>query len=265
MSAMIRSRGVQAIRRSNEFNPNVFAGLQLWLPASGTYWQDSDRTIPATADNDPVGAWDDASGNGRHMIQPTSGSRPLLKTATANGRHGLLFDGVDDTLIGPLTTVTTGGTVTFIVAKRTGSAKGAWIKNGTGANGWGWGVGNASFDTFGNEFLGLLEGFRWVDGNVTAPTALTVFCGRWVASDARDARLHVNANASVASNVGSGAVINPTDMTWIGGYPGGATGRYQNGTVVEILVYNTFNDGDSTTCVQTIGPLLAARFGTTWT
>lgn len=38
-------------------------------------WQDSARTTLVAADADPVGAIDDLSGNGRHLIQATAGSR----------------------------------------------------------------------------------------------------------------------------------------------------------------------------------------------
>ena len=37
-----------------------------------TLWQDSDRTVPVTADGDPVLAIDDLSGNGLHMVQTDS-------------------------------------------------------------------------------------------------------------------------------------------------------------------------------------------------
>lgn len=80
------------------FSPLRLPGLALWLKADGTLWQDSARTTPAAADGDPVGAWDDASGNGRHVVQATAGSRPTLKLAIQNGRPVLRFDGVDDWL-----------------------------------------------------------------------------------------------------------------------------------------------------------------------
>jgi hypothetical protein len=44
-------------------------------------FQDAVGTILASANNDPVGYWVDLSGNERHVIQATSGNRPLLQTA----------------------------------------------------------------------------------------------------------------------------------------------------------------------------------------
>lgn len=85
-------------RRRSAFSPTDLSGLQLWLKADGTLWQDSARTIPATADADPVGAWDDASGNGNHVTQATSTKRPTLKLSILNGKPVTRFDGADDAL-----------------------------------------------------------------------------------------------------------------------------------------------------------------------
>lgn len=60
-----------------------------------TVWQDSARTTPGAVDQ-PVGALDDKSGNGNHLVQATAGLRPILR------RSGALTyierDGVDDVL-----------------------------------------------------------------------------------------------------------------------------------------------------------------------
>lgn len=65
--------------------------------ASGTVWQDTAGTAPATADGDPVARVDDQSGHANHLLQATSGERPLLKILSG-GRRALRFDGTDDTL-----------------------------------------------------------------------------------------------------------------------------------------------------------------------
>ncbi len=57
-------------------------------------WQDAARTIPVTADGDPVGCIDDLSGNGNHAVQTVSAARPIYKTDGV--LHWLYFDGVDD-------------------------------------------------------------------------------------------------------------------------------------------------------------------------
>jgi hypothetical protein len=64
-----------------------------------TLWQDSARTTPVTADGQPVGAIDDKSGNGNHLIQNTTSLKPIYKTS--GGLNWLKLDGVDDKLEHP--------------------------------------------------------------------------------------------------------------------------------------------------------------------
>ena len=80
---------------ATKFSPPNLPGLALWLDSAAvtTLFQNSSMTTPATSTNDPVGAWADRSGNGRHATQATSTQRPLLD---ANRR--LVFDGIDDSL-----------------------------------------------------------------------------------------------------------------------------------------------------------------------
>jgi hypothetical protein len=89
--------GLGGVFRKSGFTPAALAPV-VWLKADGTLWQDSARTTPATADGDPVGAWDDVSGNDRHLTQGTGASRPVLKLAIQNGRPVVRFDGTNDFL-----------------------------------------------------------------------------------------------------------------------------------------------------------------------
>jgi hypothetical protein len=73
------------------FTPADIATLALWLKADGTLWQDSARTTPVASDADPVGAWDDESGNGRHYTQATGGNRPTFRTAVVNSEPVVRF------------------------------------------------------------------------------------------------------------------------------------------------------------------------------
>lgn len=72
---------------SGGFSPRNLPGLQLWLPA--------DR-ITGLVDGDPVTTWSDLSGSGNNATQGTGAAKPLYKVNIANGRPGVLLDGVDD-------------------------------------------------------------------------------------------------------------------------------------------------------------------------
>ena len=81
--------------RDTAFNPRSISGLALWLDASdsSTLFQNSDGTVPATATSDPVGYWADKSGNGRHAVQATAGSRPTRSVAINTRSAVLLANG----------------------------------------------------------------------------------------------------------------------------------------------------------------------------
>jgi hypothetical protein len=82
------------------FNPLTISGLQAWYSARypGSLYQDSAQTTAAASNGDPVGGWQDLSGNGRHVTQATSSKRPTLSLSAQNGQAGIVFDGVDDTM-----------------------------------------------------------------------------------------------------------------------------------------------------------------------
>lgn len=86
--------------RNSSFLPTQYAGLALWLDADdpATTYQDSAGTTPAVSDADPVGLWQDRSGNGRHLSTTTDAERFTLRTGVQNGRRVLRSDGVDDSL-----------------------------------------------------------------------------------------------------------------------------------------------------------------------
>lgn len=93
--------GVVSDATDAPFSPSDIAGLVLWLDASlGTY--QSTGGSAALADGDPVGEWQDQSGNGNDVTQVTGEKKPVLKTG-ANGLNGLpvlRFDGSSDLLAG---------------------------------------------------------------------------------------------------------------------------------------------------------------------
>lgn len=69
----------RAVLAADAFTPKKIANLRAW-------YNDDDLT---GADGTGVSQWNDSSGNGYHLTQPTSGKRPTL--ATRNGKRILRF------------------------------------------------------------------------------------------------------------------------------------------------------------------------------
>ena len=87
-------------KKTNNLQPQSLftdgeAGIYLYPQDTTSLFQDAAGTIPATAENDPVGLILDKSGNGNHAYQTVSTKRALLKY-TDSGVLSLYFDGVDD-------------------------------------------------------------------------------------------------------------------------------------------------------------------------
>lgn len=83
------------------FSPSDISGLVAWYDSSdlATLWQDSARTTPATANADVIGARDDKSGNGYHLLQTTTANKMTLRTNVLNGHPCVRADGVNDYLV----------------------------------------------------------------------------------------------------------------------------------------------------------------------
>lgn len=82
------------------FVPSELADLQIWVESDiSTLYQDDAKTTPVTADGDPVGAWEDKSGNGNDFtIGSSPDYRPTYKTDYIRG------DGTDESLVQAWTT-----------------------------------------------------------------------------------------------------------------------------------------------------------------
>jgi hypothetical protein len=129
--------GLQVLSRTvGSFSPLSITGMVFWLKADGTLWQDSGRTTPAVANSDPVGAWDDASGNVRHFLQTTPGDRPLFYTNALNNLPGVKVGDVSDQLNSPSIThgIGTGDFYIVFVAQKTSTGDRLLLQNTTSEN-----------------------------------------------------------------------------------------------------------------------------------
>jgi hypothetical protein len=125
-------------------NSIVTSGLQLYLDAANT------TSYPGTGTT-----WTDLSGNARNG---TLTNGPTFNSAN-NG--SIVFDGVDDFSVHSIpstaiTNITMTGFVNVTLAR-----KGAFFRNGNGANGYAIGIGSTTFDANGNNIIVLLPGVRW--------------------------------------------------------------------------------------------------------
>jgi hypothetical protein len=202
---------------SASFSPLSIPGLALWLDASdaSTLFQDDAGTTPAAADTDPVGYWGDKSGNARHAIQATAGSKPTLQTGELNGKNVIRWD------TGDLLVSTFGGTLAqpntvWIIAKGAGTY---YCDGIDGANR------HAIF--YDSALLSMFAGAQ-IDAAGITPTDWSVLTARFntAASNFRH-----NGVSKVTGDPGANAL---TGLT-VGNRNGGGANAL-NGDIAEIIV-----------------------------
>lgn len=113
---------VMLAQRRRGFRPSDLAGLVLWTSARypETLWTTTARSAHP-AGGDPVGAWDDLSGNAKHLEQATTGARFTYSSSDPS----VSSDGVDD-MLASASSVTVGAFTLFLVAKITSSTGFVW-------------------------------------------------------------------------------------------------------------------------------------------
>lgn len=106
------------------FSPLSLPSLQRWIDAGdvATRYQDAAGTIPALANNDPLGLILDKSGNSRHYTQSVISRRSRVRVLDPDfaNRDVALFDGTDDCLTS--TFHSTGAKTVALVFRRTALA-----------------------------------------------------------------------------------------------------------------------------------------------
>lgn len=123
-------RSINSLVNAGAFSPvSIFSGGKVgalydskgWQNTSvpSGLWQDSGRTTPVTALGQPVGAIDDTSGNGYHLIQATGTNRGTFAGTPTTFGANLVSNG--DFASGTGWTTGTGWTIAAGVASHTGA------------------------------------------------------------------------------------------------------------------------------------------------
>ena len=201
-------------------SPTDISGCALWLDASdiSTQKQNSDGTV-SVADGEPIGYWEDKSGNNRHAIQETGSARPI-RSGSQNGLNVITFDGINDTLTSPLQDSDT--QTIFWIVKTINSPDYSSILNYNGSGG--------------NRAIQISAGgvWKWYGPNLISSQSTSSYA---VMS------LVISSSNSVALYQ-SGWQVGTADPTnQLGGSPNnltiGSTGIYTfKGEVAEIIIYN---------------------------
>jgi hypothetical protein len=90
----------EVVRWDRALSAAEYASVESYLAAK---WGISGVHAPATASSDPVGYWADKSGNGRHAVQATAGSRGAISATSQGSRKALAFDATTKNLVSPAT------------------------------------------------------------------------------------------------------------------------------------------------------------------
>lgn len=160
----------------------------LWLKADAGLFQDTLFTVPAVNDADPIGGWQDQSGNGRHATQTTVSRRPTLKLAIQNGRAVVRCDGIANTLVVTVPQVLP----LYIYASYGRSAGGVSVFAGRSANGPAMYAGEASV---------LRPEVYWNGASATWGSDITGFhIVKWRVKDATECAVSVDGGAEVVAD-----------------------------------------------------------------
>lgn len=126
---------VAAVRGKGGFKPFSPASLNpdLWTDASNasSLFQNSNGTTPATADGDPVGYEGDQSVNANNATQSSGTLRPVLRTASINGRNSIEPDETYDVYNLTSSIALTGEFTAWFVGTRSNNTNFIPFSNGT--------------------------------------------------------------------------------------------------------------------------------------
>lgn len=221
----------------------------LKLTSDGPFWQDSARTTPAVADGDPIGAWDDTSGNNRHALQATAGKRPLLKLGIVNGKPVVRFDGTDDTLV---STIVAAAAQTVVLVTKKRSAVSVATRSIFSFNGVSVLATDSDVDA---------TGFWWFANQAAGSTIIGGDAAQWNIITISFAS---TASCVIRLNGGAGVAFDPIDTyAGITDFNLATNGlQYIDSDIAEAHQYDP---NLSLSELNAVGAFLGARYGVTWT
>lgn len=197
------------------FSPLDISGLQLWLDAS---------QIVGLNDGDPVGTWNDLSGNANNLTQATGSAKPTYKTAIRSGRPVVRFDGVDDGMAFASTVTLSAYTVFAVLVNQDGVSGSAVL--------------NKVADPYNYNALTPAAVYLQPGGpTIVANYATATAAGEWALIEAyrSGTTLYIGKNATID---GGRASSIDWSVNQLGApYAGGAAFDL-NGDVAEVLIYN---------------------------
>lgn len=227
-------------------SPAALGGLIAYYRADTGTYQASTCTTAAAATNDPVGCWQDQSGNGYNLVQATDGARPVL---TLNALGGL-----------PAITWTVAGTQwlknadfgrtysqpnTIIIVGKLGSDKSKYFYDGA--------TNNTSVlrGSVGQTVYSFYAGSN-VDGSIASDTNYHVHT---VVFNGASSTHRIDQVADGSGNAGAGALAGFT----LGGRADGGSGVQADGAAVtEVYIFNAALPDYQ---IQQAENLLKARYG----
>lgn len=226
------------------FTPGMIGGLELWLDAddNSTLYQDAGGTIAAVSDGDPVGRWEDKSGNGNHATQGTGSRRGTKKVGVQNSRDGVRFDGVDDVLeiVGGVSIYPA---TIFVVMREEVAVENAGVVSLYPATGNDWNTFPSLLIVTGSitQIVGLYSprdpvGADFIVKLGTGATPAGVYTGRITLTDMKmwhDGVLEGTHSRSAAIASSAGGYLGARRLV------GALSGPYLNGDIYEIILYNT--------------------------
>ena len=212
------------ITTATTFDPATIPNLEIWSRADSGVWQDAGRTVPCTANGDPVYTFDNNGLFVNDWVQATLARRPLYQTSGSNGQPFLRTNAslmqLNHGAVGTPYTV-------FVVGKFT-SISGATPTDGA----WYW-------STNGRPALSMSAAtpdkpYIYNGTNLAGTIALGGVTGQMLAyyDPGAASSLRVNRAVSVTGNANTFVITNPT----FAGYSG--ADFYCNGDYYELMFFS---------------------------